>query len=245
MSWTPEGKLIYSSIASGHPQLWIMNADGTGNKNLTDSPGDGDAVVSRDGRYIVFTSGRYGVLSIWRMDIDGGNPKQLTTGGPDRNAQISPDGRWVIYDRGFLGNLWKVSIDGGAPTRVTDRVSHYPAISPDGKFIACAYSESDSSPERIAIIPFEGGAPVKMLDTGEPIDLPLHWSADDRAILYATLRGAASKLWTQPLDGGPPKQLADFNPDQLFSFALSTDGRQLAFARGTVSRDIILITDTR
>ena len=61
----------------------------------------------------------------------------------------------------------------------------------------------------------------------------------------ATLRGAASKLWSQPLDGGPPKQLADFNPDQLFSFALSTDGRQLAFARGAVSRDIILITDSR
>ena len=71
------------------------------------------------------------------------------------------------------------------------------------------------------------------------------WSADGRAILYATLRGAASKLWSQPLDGGAPKQLADFNPDQLFSFALSSDGRQLAFARGTVSRDIILITDSR
>ena len=245
MSWTPEGKLIYSSIASGHPQLWIMFADGSGNTNLTDTPGDGDATVSRDGRYIVFTSSRYGALSVWRMDIDGGNPTQLTMGGPDRNAQVSPDGRWVIYDRGFLGNLWKVSIDGGTPTRLTDKLSQYPAISPDGKFIACEYRESDKSPARIAIIPFEGGSPVKSFDTSEEIDSPLRWSADGRAILYATLRGAASKLWSQPLDGGAPKQLADFNPDQLFSFALSSDGRQLAFARGTVSRDIILITDSR
>jgi Tol biopolymer transport system component len=245
MSWTSDGRLIYSSIASGHPQLWVMNADGTGKKNLTDSPGDGDPAVSRNGRYIVFTSARDGVVSIWRMDIDGGNPKQLTGGGPDGNAQISPDGRWVIYDRGFLGNLWKVSIDGGTPARLTDKLSQFPAISPDGKFIACEYRESDKSPARIAIIPFEGGSPVKMFDTSEEIDLPLRWSADGRAILYATLRGAASKLWSQPLDGGQSKQLADFNPDQLFSFALSTDGRQLVFARGAVSGDIILITDSR
>lgn len=245
LSWTPDGKLIYSSIASGHPQLWVMNADGSGNKNLTDTSGDGDGTVSRDGHYIVFTSGRYGAFSVWRMDIDGGNPKQLTAGGPDRNAQVSPDGRWVIYDRGFLGNLWKVSIDGGTPTRLTDKLSQYPAISPDGKFIACEYRESDKSPARIAIIPFEGGAPVKGFDTSEEIDLPLRWSADGRTILYATLRGAASRLWSQPLDGGPPKQLADFSPDQVFSFALSNDGRQLAFARGAVTRDIILITDSR
>jgi eukaryotic-like serine/threonine-protein kinase len=245
MSWTPAGKLIYSSIASGHPQLWVMNTDGTGNKSLTDSPRDSDAAVSRDGRYIVFTSSRNGPLSIWRMDLDGGNPKQLTAGGPDRNAQISPDGRWVIYDRGFLGNLWKVSIDGGTPMRLTDKLSQYPAISPDGLFIACEYRESDKSPGRIAVIPSEGGSPVKMFDISEEIDLPLRWSADGRAILYATRRGAASKLWSQPLDGGAPKQLGDFSPDQLFSFALSTDGRQLAFARGGVSRDIILITDSK
>jgi Tol biopolymer transport system component len=245
MSWTPDGRLIYSSIASGHPQIWVMNADGSGNKNLTDSQGGSGAAVSRDGRYIVFTSSGNGVSSIWRMDIDGSNPKQLTVGGPDGNAQISPDGHWVIYDRGFLGNLWKVSIDGGTPMRLTDKLSQYPAISPDGKWIACEYQESDKSPARIAVIPSAGGSPVKMFDTSGEIDLPLRWSADGRAIIYATLRGAASKLWSQPLDGGPTKQLADFNPDQLFSFALSADGRQLVFARGAVSRDIILITDSR
>jgi Tol biopolymer transport system component/predicted Ser/Thr protein kinase len=245
MSWTPDGRLIYASLITGHPQVWLMNADGTGNKNLTDSSGDGDSAVSRDGRYIVFTSSRSGVLSIWRMDIDGGNQKPLTTGGPDRNPQISPDGRWVIYDRGFLGNLWRVSIEGGVPTRLTDKVSQFPAVSPDGKFIACQYRENDNSPWRIAVIPFEGGRPVKLFDTSEGVSLPLRWSVDGQAILYSTLRGAASKLWSQPLDGGAPKQLADFNPDQLFSFALATDGRQLAYARGTLSRDIILITDSR
>jgi len=246
MSWTPKGRLVYTSLVTGNADLWIMNADGTGIKQLTDSPAtDGDSAVSLDGRYIAFTSSRSGVLSIWRMDIDGGNQKPLTTGGPDYNPQISPDGRWVIYDRGFFGNLWKVSIEGGTPTRLTDKVSQSAAISPDGKFIACQYRENDNSSWRIAVIPFEGGSPVKLFDTSDRVSLPLRWSADGHAIVYSTLRGAAGKLWSQPLAGGPPKQLADFNPDQLFSFALSTDGRQLAFARGAVSRDIILITDSR
>ena len=246
MSWTPDGRLVYTSIVTGNADLWIMNADGTGIKQLTDSPAtDGDSAVSLDGRYIVFTSSRSGVLSIWRMDIDGNNQKPLTTGGPDYNPQISPDGRWVVYDRGFFGNLWKVSIEGGTPTRLADRVSQSPAISPDGKFIACQYRENDNSQWRIAVIPIEGGLPVKLFDTSDRVSLPLRWSADGRSILYSTLRGAAGKLWSQSLDGGAPKQLADFNPDQLFSFALSTDGRQLAFARGAVSRDIILITDSR
>jgi hypothetical protein len=38
--------------------------------------------------------------------------------------------------------------------------------------------------------------------------------------------------------------LADFSPEQIFSFDLSRDGKRLAFARGTIIRDVILITDT-
>lgn len=46
------------------------------------------------------------------------------------------------------------------------------------------------------------------------------------------------------MDGGEPKQLADFSPEQVFSFALSRDGKQLALARGTFIRDVVLISDT-
>ena len=70
------------------------------------------------------------------------------------------------------------------------------------------------------------------------------WSADGQAILYFLDRGQTSSLWSQSLDGGAPKQLADFSPEQIFSFDLSRDGKWLAFARGTIIRDVILITDT-
>ena len=54
LTWTPDGKIVYTSLASGNLDLWIMNADGTNQKQLTTDPReDSNPVVSPDGRYIV------------------------------------------------------------------------------------------------------------------------------------------------------------------------------------------------
>jgi len=50
-------------------------------------------------------------------------------------------------------------------------------------------------------------------------------------------------LWSQPLDGGPVKQLTEFKPDELWARGTSRDGKFIAFARGTVTSDVILISD--
>jgi Tol biopolymer transport system component len=58
--------------------------------------------------------------------------------------------------------------------------------------------------------------------------------------------GSTSNIWRQPIDGGQPVQLTDINkPDQIFSFDLSGDGRQIVFARGRESSDAVLISDFR
>jgi Tol biopolymer transport system component/DNA-binding winged helix-turn-helix (wHTH) protein len=79
--WTPEGKIVYNSNATGVFNIWITTPDGSNPKQLTDdrtfctSPR-----VTADGRYIVFLSGRSGMSHVWRMDIDGSNPIELTKG---------------------------------------------------------------------------------------------------------------------------------------------------------------------
>ncbi len=45
------------------------------------------------------------------------------------------------------------------------------------------------------------------------------------------------------MDGGEPVQLTDFQGDQVFNFAYSPDGKQLALSRGTFNRDVVLISD--
>jgi Tol biopolymer transport system component len=90
LAWTPDGRLVYSSIVSGHWDIWIMQADGSNQKQLTFNAGSNRGpTVSTDGRYIVFVSDRTGTDHIWRMDMDGGNPKELTHADGDISPTIS------------------------------------------------------------------------------------------------------------------------------------------------------------
>src|SRR5437588_9284454 len=110
LSWTPDGKLVYSTIASGNADIWIVNADGTGSRQLTNDPAvDTGPEVSPDGRYIVFQSTRSGRNNLWRMDFEGGNLKQLTSGGDDAIPNFSPDGKWVVYDAITTFDMRKVT----------------------------------------------------------------------------------------------------------------------------------------
>lgn len=245
ISWTPDGKLVYSTSTTGTAHIWIVNSEGAGGRQLTNDPGpDTTPRVSPDGRYIVFVSRRSGGINIWRMDLDGSHLKQLTTGGSDSPPSFSPDGKWVIYDSIATSDLRKVSIDGGDSVRLTDRRVAWPTVSPkDGMIVGLYMSDENSSP-RLALLAPEGGAPIKTFDLPNGSFGGAHWTPDGRAILYLINRAQTSTLWSQPVDGGAPKQLADFSPEQIFSFDLSRDGKWLAFARGTIVRDVILITDT-
>lgn len=85
---------IYSDF-----DIYVADLNGKIVKQLTNSPGyDAEAVVSPNGKYIVFTSIRSGDLELWRMDIDGKNLKQLTSGlGYDGGAFFSPDSKKLVF----------------------------------------------------------------------------------------------------------------------------------------------------
>src|ERR1041385_3426658 len=167
LSWTPDGRVVYVSNESGGADIWLTDPDGNNRKQLTANKAvNVSPVVTADGRYIVFVLWQEGKKNIWRMNLDGSNPVRLTSGLYDSFPSLSPDSRWVVFTAldGARPVLWRVSIDGGTPVKVTDEVATASAVSPDGRYIAFTYPESAdplASPNRIAVIPFNGGAPIK------------------------------------------------------------------------------------
>lgn len=241
LTFTPDGRIVYSSYVGNGQTIWIMNADGSNQRQLTPAAGhvENGPIVTADGRYIVFHSTRSGGFHIWRMGIDGDNPVMLTEGGSSYQPSVSPDGKWVVYTslRNGLWSLWKVAIDGGTSVQVSDKTTSWPAISPDGKWIACIYDG------HFSVIPFEGGQ-------ARPLDLPRtastsfgpRWKPDSRSLVISD---ANQGVWELPIDGAPAVHVSDLGPERIFNLAWSPDGKQLALTRGTQTFDVVLIRNFR
>ena len=251
-SWTPDGRIVYVSTLGGNQDIWVMNADGSGQKQLTfDRSADFDPTVSPDGRHVVFVSERSGRNKLWRIDIDGGNPTQLTKGAAvDFLPNHSPDGRWVVYssDDTREAGLWKIPAGGdGEPTRLTSKVAVWPSVSPDGQLVACWYIDRQQKSIALAVVPVEGGEPVKSFEVSLTTNTwaEIRWTPDGRGLTYVDSPDGVGNLWLQPLAGGPPKRLTDFKSERIFRFDWSRDGKQLVCSRGGETNDVVLINGLR
>lgn len=250
ISWTPDGRLVYASYANGDQEVWIANADGSEQKQLTSGAGSKRTpIVSPDGRYIVFASDASGALHLWRMGIDGANPMQLTGGdGGENYPCFSADGRWVVFTQVKDWTLWRVPVDGGSPEQIVGSYSSAPSISPDGKLIGYYYREKQpNSKWRIAVGRFSGGPPLKVFDPqrSDFQSMSIRWAPDGRGVTYEAVNDGVSNIWSQSLDGGKPIQLTDFASDYISYFDWSADSKQLACIRGRWVQDLVLIRDFR
>jgi dipeptidyl aminopeptidase/acylaminoacyl peptidase len=84
---SPDGEQIaFMSRRDGNWNIYLVNNDGTGLRQLTDDPSeDGLPTWSPDGKAIAFVSNRGGPWAVWAVTPSGGGKRQLFTmeGGPD------------------------------------------------------------------------------------------------------------------------------------------------------------------
>ena len=246
LAWMPGGNLLLQDAKN---QFFLVQADGKNRVPLFRHELEyrGKPSVCGGGRFVVFGSrGDGNRRSIWRVDSNGRNLKQLTKEKDDASSpHCSPDGASVVYNS---VKLMKIPIEGGPAVSLTSGAIYGARYSPDGKQVAFFVDEADKT--RIAIVGAAGGPRLKTFDLAPIGSLNywdyslLHWSADGRALTYPLLAGDEMNLWSQPISGGPPRQITHFH-DRILAYDWSPDGKRLAITRAKSSSDVVLISNFR
>jgi WD40-like Beta Propeller Repeat/HYR domain len=140
------GKIVFVSNRDGNNEIYVMNADGSGQIRLTKNAAhDGFPSLSPDGEKVAFESNRDGNFEIYVMNAaDGSNQRRLTNNlAVDWFPSWSPDGTKIAiaFDSTREGNreIYVMNAaDGSNPTRLTNNPASDsdPSWSPDGEKIA-------------------------------------------------------------------------------------------------------------
>src|SRR6185503_7112081 len=94
------GRIAFDSNRTGNDEIFVMNADGSNQINLSNNPAhDNNPSWSPDGKKIAFVSNRDGNDEIYVMNADGSNQTRLTNNGSaDRTPSWSPDGTKIAFN---------------------------------------------------------------------------------------------------------------------------------------------------
>ena len=240
-AWSPDGrKLAFVSRRDGNNEIYVINADGNGQENLTQHPArDSHPSWSRDGRKLAFVSRRDGNSEIYVMNADGSGLRNVTrTPWDDLDPAWSPDGRAIAFVQKKCGPpdtrcatatayetyLSIVKADGSGLRRLTTHLAHVFNLSwsADGKTIRYGgYLVSADGSGRSAL----------------PRNVPLAgaWSPDGQWVAFVPLAHSPAEnrnptkqgLWVMRADGSDVRQVA---PKATSGDpAWSPDGRRIAF----------------
>jgi Tol biopolymer transport system component len=204
-SWSPDGKqLVFISPCLGRADLfetlynesslYIINADGSGLKQLTPSPGsDFEPAWSPDGKRIAFTSVREGFRQIYLLDLSTSSISLITnTTNAIESSQPawSPDGKKIAYTVKRVGayQVWAMNDDGQEAVQLARSGQNYwdflPAWSPDGKTIYFSQRQSGAFRPWLMKIDYENPSQdAKRMNFTTPVE-DVSFSPDGLWLVY-------------------------------------------------------------
>jgi Tol biopolymer transport system component len=160
-------------------EIYIMRADGSGQKRLTNVPGyDGGPFFSPDGKRIIWrrfdTTGL--IANVYTMNPDGTDVRQITDFGAMSWAPyIHPSGQYILFASNKLGfenfEVYMVDIDGKKePVRVTyaDGFDGLPVPSPDGRQVAWTSTRAGGSEGQIFLAQWNHEKALEALKAAPP-----------------------------------------------------------------------------
>ena len=241
------GKITFHSNRDGDYEIFVMNADGTAQTQLTHNFSDEfDPTWSSDGRQIGFTSFADGDGEIFVMNADGSGITQLTDNVfQDFGPIWSPDGKKIAFISNRDGDteIFVMNTDGTGVTQLTHNgvINIATAWSPDGKQILfSSYRDGDSE----IFVMNADGTGVKQLTDNTASDEGDHagWSPDGSRIVFSSDRdGGDLDIFVMNADGTGVTQLThnDFVTDDDPYW--SPDGEHIAFQSNRTGDEEIYI----
>jgi serine/threonine protein kinase/dipeptidyl aminopeptidase/acylaminoacyl peptidase len=237
-----EGKLFAASV---NGDLWQI--DLTGGRSTLVGPGASTALTLTSclGHSLIFDSFRNGRRVLVQTDPDGSHLTQLMV--DTAQADCSPDGKWVAVSAFNDRKNYRFPMPTGARTEITSAPGNItgfsPVVSPDGNSMAFIYQEGEPVPLlKIGLASGTGGPSRHVADLPIGGDR-LRWNPNGKSIQYLLTREGATNIWEQPLAGGDARQITHFPNGKIWDFAWSRDGKQMFFAKGSESDDVILISN--
>ena len=200
--------------------------------------------LSSDGKWLAFASpGKDGTHpEIWVKPMPNGAAKRVAAGdAANDEPSLSPDGRWLAFHSarapaGIYLQPGAPSSSGGA-ARLLIEGGRSPRFSPDGRWVAYLNTTEGGgdvqafNTRMLYIMPAQGGEPVRLARNASSFQ-GFAWSADSRNVLFLSLdEGAAPRLWSAPLDGGPAALVPDFSEAvSLYARACAVAGERFLYS---------------
>lgn len=215
---SPDGKkILYTSDINGTWQLMIMNFDGTEKKKLTNNKyRSGYPTMSFDGRFIFYEVYMENNWELFRINSDGSSPVRLTfnPGGDDWHPVAYPFDFKVLFESGSVGSedIFFMDFDGSNKTKISDYGirKRTPCISKDGKYIAFAGFEQETS--SIYVMNSDGSNVVRL--TNNPgFDTHPGISPDNKLITFDSNFSGNSEIYIMNFDGSGAVKLTDIAGD--------------------------------
>ena len=247
------GEIAFSSDKDGDSEIYLMNADGTSLRQLTENEGvDYPSSWSPEGRKLAFISDRAGTSEIFVMEIDGSGSVIQLTDDSGRNFEPiwSPDGRKIAFNswRDRDVEIFVMDPDGVNRVQLTDNdvddvVSSW---SPDSQKLAFSRtSEHIFNPDSEIFVMNADGSNALQLTDNDTFDSSPAWSPDGKTIAFESRSATAtwvktgkyshaqyfySNIYVMNADGSDVIQLTYDNLSTRVSW--STDGQYITFVYG-------------
>lgn len=236
--------------------IWIAGLNNTNAKRLTSTAAiESEPYFSPDGKWIAFTSNRFGSNAVYLVSVEGGDATRLTW--HPNGAQVrgwTNDGKQVLYasnrdtaPSGF-DRLWTVPFEGGPSKMLTSQWSTSGSYSKDGKHMIIdrmsrwdeewrAYRGGQNTPLVILNL---NNSQETLLPNDKTTDIKPIWIDDN--IYFLSDRDFAANIWSFNSKTSELKQITKYQGSDIKS--LSGHGNMLVFERDGYLHTFDLNTNT-